>query len=108
MTAASRIAAKLSARAAEQRATAPAPGRSRELCIMACVFCKDPLFWRWIESLDMAPIIWTVDEAGAKAFITTTCAVNSRTALDTDPVAAERFHRLVRLPFLVWKEAANG
>lgn len=84
--------------------TAP---RSRELCIMACVFCKDAQFQAWIGALSYGTSQGEirVDEAGAKAFILSMCKVASRNELDTDPAAAVRFHELVRLPFLAWKEA---
>lgn len=77
--------------------------RKRDLCIMACVFCKDPQFQAWLRS--MAPDLGEVNEVMAKAFIIEACDVASRNELDTNPAAAERFHQLVRLPFLAWKES---
>lgn len=80
--------------------------RPRDLCIMACVFCRDPLFREWIVSLAGDDCIGMVmDEAGAKAFILHLCRVESRTDLDTDPDAALRFHSLIRQPFVTWKDA---
>lgn len=73
----------------------------RDLCIMACVFCRDPEFQGWLASRAGAD---RKDEAQAKAFILTACGVASRNDLDTNPAAAERFHELVRKPFLAWKE----
>lgn len=78
------------------------PGPSRELCIMACVFCKDAEFWRWMTSIDPKGAMF--DEDGAKTFILTACVVASRNELDTDPAAAARFHELVRKPLVDWKE----
>lgn len=119
---ASRIAAGLSA-LAKAAAFSPEQARKvlderaaraagkRDLCIMACVFCKDPLFWAWLQQQIEAvagPLRTKMDEAGAKAFITSRCRVSSRTALDTDPDAATRFHDLIRLPFIAWKEAQHG
>jgi len=80
---------------------------TRELCIMACVFCRDAQFLAWLNHLavlggepeGLAP----ATEADAKEFITTLCGVTSRNDLDRDPAAAQRFHELVRLPFLEWK-----
>lgn len=85
---------------------------NRDLCIMACIFCKDPEFHRWIDSLadlggepsDAAP----ATEADAKEFIITLCQVKSRNDLDRDPAAAERFHELVRKPYLFWKNPEQG
>ena len=73
---------------------------SRDLCIMACVFCRDQMFHRWLQSIQPGD----VSEDIAKQFIVITCEVTSRNDLDRDPAAAERFHNLIRKPFLAWKE----
>lgn len=77
--------------------------RSRELCIMACVFCRDTAFQQW--AFDNHAKVAFVHEVEAKRFILTACQVTSRNELDTTPSAAELFHTMVRLPFLAWKEA---
>lgn len=81
--------------------------RTRELCIIACTFCRDPEFHRWLEMLCAASLspgtVASFGEDSAKEFILSLCAIGSRNELDTDPAAAQRFHRLVRLPFLEWK-----
>lgn len=84
---------------------------SRELCIMACVFCRDPLFQEWAieqvmdQRLALVGCQLTVlNEPVAKAFILHVCEVSSRNDLDVDEDAAQRFHILVRKPFLEWKE----
>lgn len=82
--------------------------QSRELCIMACVFCRDPLFWRWLETMVPDEPKGTMQESAAKAFILSLCQVASRNELDTDQAAAERFHEMVRKPFLAWKEAQTS
>lgn len=74
---------------------------NRDLCIMACVFCKDPQFWSWMADLDCDGTQF--DEVSAKAFILAACKIKSRNELDTNPRAADLFHRLVRAPFLAWK-----
>lgn len=82
----------------------------RELCIMACVFCRDPAFHRWIsEELSLIPSYRDTSmigpgEAGAKQFILMACEIRSRNELDTNPLAATRFHEMIRKPFLAWKE----
>lgn len=76
----------------------------RDLCIMACTFCRDPLFMAWLTERAGG----AVDQDGAKAFILTACGVTSRNDLDSDSAAAERFHELVRKPFLDWKEASHA
>lgn len=85
---------------------------SRELCIMACVFCRDGAFQNWAMK-HVAELQLVVEgglkpgrrERAAKALILHLAGVDSRNDLDTDPDAAKRFHELVRKPFLAWKEA---
>jgi hypothetical protein len=83
---------------------------SRDLCIMACVFCKSTDFQAWLTELDQIihPGDQAINEAGAKEFILAICQIDSRNELDTNAGAAERFHTLVRLPFLAWKETPFG
>ncbi len=80
---------------------------NRDLCIMACVFCKDPLFQRWIKEQAEADgvdgLSWC-SEAGAKAFILSLCRVESRNELDTNVHAGARFLEQVRAPYFAWKE----
>lgn len=77
----------------------------RDLCIMACIFCRDPQFQSWADSLGARRV--DGGEA-AKGFILDTCGVESRNALDTDEAAGERFHDSIRKPFLAWKEAQDA
>lgn len=82
----------------------------RDLCIMACVFCKEPAFQAWVHT-QMSGCRndgCKGSEAEAKAFILKTCDVKSRNDLDRDPAAAERFHELVRKPYLAWKNPEHG
>lgn len=80
---------------------------TRELCIMACVFCRDPLFQKW-AAMQMPVPIWQdgarCGDRDAKAFVLTVCEVSTRNDLDRDQAAAKRFHDLVRTPFLAWKD----
>lgn len=74
---------------------------SRDLCIMACVFCRDPQFWAWADINSN----YVIDSANAaKQFILDKCQVKSRNELDSNEAAAQRFHILVRAPFLAWKD----
>ncbi|MGZ3235766.1 MAG: hypothetical protein ACXU8A_00150 [Burkholderiaceae bacterium] len=73
--------------------------KAGELCIMACNFCKDPEFWKWISATHYQ---CTLEET-AKEFILEGCDVDSRKELDTDPIAAAHFHNEIRRPFLAWK-----
>lgn len=78
-----------------------APG-SRDLCIMACAFCRYRDFWEYLQAIDPQHAPWT--EGGAKEFILAICGVDSRRELDRNAQAAQRFHQLVRLPFLAWRQ----
>lgn len=88
---------------------------SRDLCIMACVFCREPEFHRWLGSVAAAEglegaaaeLLFDegVSEAAAKAFILNLCRVSSRSQLDTDLGAGRRFLTLVRDPFVEWRDA---
>ncbi len=84
---------------------------TRDLCIMACVFCRDAEFQGWVREkaaerriLHVGGRLPARNESMAKAFILHECEVKSRNELDTNPDAALRFHELVRKPFLEWKE----
>lgn len=84
---------------------------SRELCIMACVFCRDPQFQEWSSKQAQVKNLLIVggrlpgrSEAVAKAVILTVCGVSSRNDLDSNAEAANIFHDQVRKPFLAWKE----
>jgi hypothetical protein len=84
------------------------PRATRELCIMACVFCRDPVFQKWSSQQAPTPI-WQDKavnrERDAKAFILTACNISSRNELDGNPEAARLFHSLIRVPFLEFKNS---
>jgi hypothetical protein len=73
-----------------------------ELCIMACKFCVDKTFWKWLERHFNADC---TSESEAADIIYDLCEITSRKQLDTDPSAAERFHTVIRRPFIAWREA---
>ncbi|MCE3262601.1 MAG: hypothetical protein K0R43_1680 [Pseudoduganella sp.] len=81
---------------------------SKDLRVLACMFCKDPLFHAYLRAIakDLAgpPIEQgLVDESFARAFVLTACQIKTRTELDLNSIAAYRFHQLVRGPFMAWK-----
>lgn len=79
-----------------------------ELCIMACTFCADPVFRRWItEVFNPRGVICNTEE-GAKDFILETCEIDSRKKLDQFSSAAHAFHTEIRKPFLEWKEQRSA
>lgn len=65
-----------------------------ELARLAGQLCQNPEFLEWCEAENA--------EAAAE-WIRNTCDVASRAELDHDIGAANKFHQLVRLPFLEWR-----
>ena len=74
--------------------------KTGELCIMACNFCADTNFQYWVHSFHTGEC---QTEEEAKQFILDICEISSRKELDTQARAANRFHALIRQPFLEWK-----
>lgn len=65
-----------------------------ELARLAGQICQSAQFQEWCE----------VESAEAAAeWVRNTCDIESRAELDHDIGAANKFHRLVRLPFLEWR-----
>jgi hypothetical protein len=81
----------------EQEAPPASKQKPGELCIMACTFCADPQFLVWSG---------TQTEVEAKKFILSACQIQSRKELDTDPAAAELFHKHIRAHFIAWRQSA--
>jgi hypothetical protein len=53
--------------------------------------CKSPDFWRFLQ---------VSDEAAAADKVRSLCGVASRGEFDRDPEAAQRFHQIIRRPFI--------
>lgn len=92
--------ARLSKEAAGKPAVAPVsqPQEQKEkpgqLCVMACTFCADTEFQRWLG----------VDtEEEAKALILEDCRIQSRKELDSNHQAAQIFLNQFRGPFMAYK-----
>lgn len=75
---------------------------TRELCIMACVFCRDLQFRVWLSQREGQGRPFSEHEA--KHVIMAACQIGSRNELDTNPEAAQRFHDQIRTPYLEWRE----
>lgn len=52
--------------------------------------CKERPFRDWLR---------VPDEATAVSAVRAICSVKSRAEIDRDPVAAQRFHQFIRLPY---------
>lgn len=71
-----------------------------DLCRMAVMFCKDPMFIDFIDQR-FSPCL---TEFEAKQALYEVLGIASRRDLDSDPKKADAFHTLIRKPFLAWKE----
>jgi hypothetical protein len=60
--------------------------------------CKEPVFWDFLNSHVGPPII-DREEKAAQA-VRDICGVDSRSKLDTDPEAEQRFHEIIRKPYI--------
>jgi len=68
------------------------------LARLAAMWCKDEKFCEWIsQAFKEFP-----NEEDAADWIRTVCQVNSRSEIDGNEEAAERFHRFIRIPFSEW------
>jgi hypothetical protein len=94
--------ARLTKEAAGKPVTEPEAPKEKpgQLCVMACTFCADPMFRKWISETYKYEC---QDEGAAKEFVLEICGIESRKELDTDSRAAFVFHERVRKPFVAWK-----
>lgn len=63
---------------------------TQRLSTWVALRCKEPLFRKWLR---------VPDETTAVTAVRAICEVKSRAELDSNPVAAKRFHQFIRLPF---------
>jgi hypothetical protein len=70
-----------------------------KLSLQAVMRCKDPLFWRFLNTQTVQPV---EDETDAAWVVRQLCGVESRSGLNTDPHAAALW-RILDAKFLVWK-----
>jgi hypothetical protein len=74
------------------------------LCQLAVQWCKDEAFQYWSCPAGMIsaanPFGQPPNEQTAKQFILNQCQVASRRELDTNEQAANRFHTLIRIPYM--------
>lgn len=69
---------------------------------LAGMLARDPDFREYIRQHSVPPRIVNVDEAAH--YIRTVCGIESRRELADDDAAVQRFHSLIRKPFVAWKE----
>jgi len=76
------------------------------LCKWLVIRCGEPEFWEWLgHEWTNSPI---ESEAQASSEVKLMLEIDSRKELDTNPHAAESFHRLVRLPYQKWLVRRQG
>ena len=69
------------------------------LCRLAAMWCKDEEFREWFGMrFDLSEL----DEEDTALWLRDFLGVESRKDIDHDPVASERFQKLVRAPFMEW------
>ena len=75
-------------------------GLSGQMARTAAIMCANPTFHRWLQSQGVP--VSTADAAAQ--WMRSRLNIQSRTELDTDPEAEQRFHTLIRKPFRDWQE----
>lgn len=83
------------------------------LAKLAGQWCNLQSFFDWIQPVydnflgDIGPEIYDTKQEYCRHCLLVMCDIDSRAELDHDPIAAEKFHRLIRLPYSEYlKEAA--
>lgn len=77
----------------------PKAPKGGPLAKLAGQWCRDPAFHRWLGMDGPSAVDKAVDVIRAR------CQVVSRADLDNDHEAAERFHALIRIPFMEFMQA---
>lgn len=94
----------------------PAKPKGGELARLAGIWCNDKEFYDWIRPLydiklggngsGTGDIEIGLDVESWKLFnrhaILVFCDIDSRADLDNNPEAAQKFHRLIRIPYMEW------
>ena len=75
------------------------------LAKLAGQWCNDFKFWEWMETIGPEGV---ADKQTAAAWIYAICEIDSRSVLDHDPKAAEKFNRLIRLPYMAYLRQFDG
>jgi len=87
------------------------PSKIGPLCLLACKWCDDKEFLNYLLNADLhakvitPPILISdpvLPDEYAKKTILFTCGIKSRKELDTNPEAAERFHKYIRIPYAAY------
>lgn len=80
-----------------------------DACLLACRWCADPQFWRWIEESGGGQELMPCNsEAEAKQFVCMVCGIKSRKDIDTDPAALNIWHQYIRKPYRDYLAVKGG
>lgn len=74
-----------------------------ELCRWAVMRCGEEPFRRWVRTVSNRVEVPTEDWTAE--WVRLQCGVDSRKEIDTNPVAFDKFHRLIRQPYAAWLKA---
>lgn len=77
----------------------PYKRREHTVSNRAAILCKDPLFQKFLVESGLA---WDMSERAAAAFVKETCAIDSRSKLDSDSAAKTTFEEIVK-EYEEWK-----
>ena len=68
-----------------------------QLAKLAGIWCSELNFWDWLNDSGIGISIESPTDA--KLAVYEVCDIPSRSELDNNPEAAEKFHRLIRVPY---------
>jgi len=97
------LAGRRAKRAIEDDADPDGRERGQRLSQVAAIMCAYQPFWLWITSVDSA--YGPPNRESAATWMRAHLGIESRRELDTDLLAADRFHATIRRPFVAWQEA---
>jgi hypothetical protein len=86
-----------------QREPEPEKAKGGPLAKLAGMLCADPEFWTFLTHQFSLEEACESDE-GAAEVIREACEIESRSELDWHTEAADRFHSLIRGPWIKWRE----
>ena len=83
--------------------TLPPQLKGGALAKLAAIFCEQPQFRIFLNMKLPDPGQYILTAEQATEHLKMVCKVESRIEFDNDPEAAERFHDLVRIPYVNWQ-----
>jgi hypothetical protein len=87
--------------------------KPQRLSQYAALLCENPMFHQFLservtyKGKQVTSEHWGSNDNAAK-WVRYKCHVESRSQLDSDSTAAERFHQLVRKPYTAWRNVNDG